>query len=115
MDARQPPLTIINRFLAIVALMMNALSVAPKVAFPQKVFFRLFLSLIYDLTAPDKFIDPFSSTILGAFVDALHAVRPSRVPQFAFAWLELVSHRAFMPKVCGFGTRREGPEHAATR
>jgi len=48
-------------------------------------------------------LDAFNSSILGAFVDAFHALRPSRVPQFAFAWLELISHRAFMPKVrcCG--------------
>ena len=129
---RQPPLSVLNRFLATVVLMMtqlSAASLATKVAFPQKVragrsgsptappaigadtappsawcapvqvFYRLFLSLIYDVTAPDKFLDAFNSTILGAFVDAFHALRPSRVPQFAFAWLELISHRAFMPKV----------------
>ena len=65
---------------------------------PQ-VFFRLFLSLIYDITAPDKYLDPFNSAILGALVDTFHSLRPSRIPQFAFAWLELIAHRAFMPKV----------------
>ncbi|KAG2431214.1 hypothetical protein HXX76_009742 [Chlamydomonas incerta] len=30
---------------------------------------------------------------------ALYALQPLSVPGFAFAWLELVSHRAFMPRV----------------
>ncbi|KAG2489762.1 hypothetical protein HYH03_011713 [Edaphochlamys debaryana] len=30
---------------------------------------------------------------------ALHAVQPLSVPGFAFAWLELVSHRSFMPRI----------------
>jgi hypothetical protein len=63
-----------------------------------QVFFRLFLSVISDVTAPDRVLDPFASVIMAAMVDALHSVRPTRVPQFAFAWLEIISHRAFMPK-----------------
>lgn len=121
----------VNRFLAIVVLLMTQMSAAnaaTKTPFAQKVrvcvayktrgravlwdgadgawcgcvcqvFFRLFLSLIYDITAPDRYLDPFNSAILGALVDTFHSLRPSRIPQFAFAWLELVSHRAFMPKV----------------
>ncbi len=30
---------------------------------------------------------------------ALHALQPLSVPSFAFAWLELVAHRAFMPRM----------------
>lgn len=30
---------------------------------------------------------------------ALHALQPLSVPGFAFGWLELISHRSFMPRV----------------
>jgi len=36
---------------------------------------------------------------LAAITDALLALQPLRVPAFAFSWLELVSHRCFMPKL----------------
>ncbi|KAI3845292.1 hypothetical protein MKW98_009358, partial [Papaver atlanticum] len=38
-------------------------------------------------------------TILTALTDTFHAFQPLKVPGFSFAWLELVSHRSFMPKL----------------
>jgi CCR4-NOT transcription complex subunit 1 len=32
-------------------------------------------------------------------VTVLHAIKPSRLPLFAFSWLELASHRFLMPKL----------------
>ena len=37
--------------------------------------------------------------MLAAFASALHALQPAVCPGFAFAWLELVSHRSFMPNL----------------
>lgn len=37
--------------------------------------------------------------VLMSFSSALHAVNPCSVPGFAFAWLELVSHRTLMPNL----------------
>ncbi|RXH93450.1 hypothetical protein DVH24_014026 [Malus domestica] len=37
--------------------------------------------------------------ILTAFANAFHALQPPKVPTFSFAWLELVSHRSFKPKM----------------
>ena len=37
--------------------------------------------------------------VLAAFASAFHALQPAACPGFAFSWLELVSHRAFMPKL----------------
>ena len=37
--------------------------------------------------------------VLTAFSNTLHTLQPQRLPGFAFAWLELVSHRMFMPKL----------------
>ncbi|KAL0482117.1 CCR4-NOT transcription complex subunit 1 [Acrasis kona] len=37
--------------------------------------------------------------LLLSFGEAIYELRPIRLPGFSFAWLELVSHRMFMPKL----------------
>lgn len=57
--------------------------------------------LFVELTSSDY--DPVLSTIapqvLIAFVNTLHILRPTRVPMFAYAWIEIISHRVFIGKV----------------
>lgn len=47
-------------------------------------------------------VDPFFETIqfqvLSAFCHTLRALKPNKVPSFAFAWLDFISHRTFMEK-----------------
>ena len=40
---------------------------------------------------------PAMTPLLGAYAQVYLALQPSAVPGFAFAWLQLVSHRCFMP------------------
>lgn len=44
-------------------------------------------------------LDSINFPVLTAFANALHALQPARLPGFAFAWLELASHRMLMPKL----------------
>ena len=67
--------------------------------FHQRAFFRLFSSWLFDLNAPDPSLDPIQPQVLSAFCSAFHTLQPSRLPGFAFSWMELVSHRMFMPKL----------------
>jgi len=67
--------------------------------FNQKPYLRLFTNLLYDLNTPDPSLDSSNIEVLNAFTHALHKLRPARCPAFAFAWMELVSHRMFMPKL----------------
>jgi CCR4-NOT transcription complex subunit 1 len=68
--------------------------------FSPKPYFRIFVALMEDLTIPDPALVGGSSTeVILQFATALHAIRPQVVPGFAFAWLELVSHRSFVPKL----------------
>mmetsp|Transcript_2543 Transcript_2543/g.3674 ORF Transcript_2543/g.3674 Transcript_2543/m.3674 type:complete len:2114 (+) Transcript_2543:96-6437(+) len=67
--------------------------------FNQKPFLRLFTNLLYDLNTPDPALDSSNQEVLNAFTHAFHILRPSRVPGFAFAWMELIAHRMFMPKL----------------
>jgi len=68
-------------------------------AFNQRAYLRLFGSWLFALNAPDQALDPIQLQILLAFHSAFDALRPAKLPGFAFAWLELVSHRMFMPKL----------------
>ena len=37
--------------------------------------------------------------VLTAFVNTYRILRPAKVPGFAFAWLELISHRVFIGRM----------------
>lgn len=67
--------------------------------FDQRPYFRLFLNLLQDLNVPDPVLDSSNTKLLAAFATTFHALQPSVVPAFAFSWLELVSHRMFMPNL----------------
>ncbi|GAB5366833.1 hypothetical protein AAMO2058_001177600 [Amorphochlora amoebiformis] len=67
--------------------------------FNQKPYLRLFTNLLYDLNTPDPSLDSSNIEVLNAFSHCFHTIRPARVPAFAFAWMELIAHRMFMPKL----------------
>ena len=67
--------------------------------FDQRPYFRLLSSLAQDLGVPDSKQEPnpAMTPLLGAYSQVYLALQPSAVPGFAFAWLQLISHRCFMP------------------
>ncbi|XP_048534491.1 CCR4-NOT transcription complex subunit 1-like isoform X2 [Triticum urartu] len=69
-----------------------------KVSFNPRPYFRLFINLLSELSTADLH-DGASFQVLTAFANAFHVLQPLRVPAWSFAWLELVSHRSFMPKL----------------
>jgi CCR4-NOT transcription complex subunit 1 len=75
----------------------------------QRPWFRLVLNLIMDLNAPSPLFDPISYGILSVFGTALHIVQPLVIPGFAFAWLELVSHRMFLPNLLSLKGQKGWP------
>lgn len=62
-------------------------------------FHRLFYMLLFEATLPENSLDPIMFPIMQAFVNVFHIVRPTKVPGFAYSWLELVSHRLFLSKM----------------
>ncbi|KAK6936303.1 CCR4-NOT transcription complex subunit 1, HEAT repeat [Dillenia turbinata] len=70
-----------------------------KMSFNPKPYFRMFINWLFDLLSPDPILDGANSQVLVAFANAFHLLQPLKVPAFSFAWLELVSHRSFMPKL----------------
>jgi CCR4-NOT transcription complex subunit 1 len=67
--------------------------------FAQRPFFRIIINLVQDLNANDPELDAISVPILMAFSRLFHDIRPALVPGFCMAWLELISHRTFMPRL----------------
>ncbi|CAN0526865.1 unnamed protein product, partial [Ectocarpus sp. 12 AP-2014] len=67
--------------------------------FDQRPYFRIFLDLVEEMNKPDRQLDNTNLQVLAAFTSAFHALQPAVCPGFAFSWLELVSHRSFMPKL----------------
>jgi len=69
----------------------------PSATFDQRPYFRLLLHLVQDLNSPDPSFEGNNLQVLAAFAGAFHALQPSLLPALAFAWLELVAHRSFLP------------------
>jgi CCR4-NOT transcription complex subunit 1 len=95
-----PRMALLNKVLHVVAkVLIRDCNGGKKGVMNQRAFFRLFANLLVDLNAPDPALDVMNPHLLGTFSNHLHMLQPSRVPGFAFAWLELVSHRMMMPKL----------------
>ncbi|KAL6906403.1 hypothetical protein ACP4OV_004004 [Aristida adscensionis] len=70
-----------------------------KASFNPRPYFRLFINWLSELTNSDLHYESANFQVLTAFANVFHVLQPLRVPAWSFAWLELVSHRCFMPKL----------------
>lgn len=72
---------------------------APVAMFDQRPYYRLLSNLMLDLGTADAKHDPNPSVLplLQTYYQIYVALQPSKVPGFAFGWLQLVSHKSFMP------------------
>lgn len=90
----------LKAILSLIVLVLNHHHVMRGETFNQKVFFRLFASLLCEF---NSFSDEVSETeraeLVLAFAQILLDLRPSYFPGFIFGWLGLVSHRDFLPLV----------------
>ncbi|KAH6817786.1 transcription regulator [Perilla frutescens var. frutescens] len=77
-----------------------------KASFNPRPYFRLFVNWLLDLCSLDPLFDGANFQVLTALANAFHAIQPLKVPGFSFAWLELVSHRSFMPKLLTVNTQK---------
>ncbi|KAJ3079072.1 hypothetical protein HDU99_000192 [Rhizoclosmatium hyalinum] len=67
--------------------------------FNQRPFFRLFSSLLNDLNLFEDQLQAVYYQILCKISNTLHTLQPSFLPGFTLSWLQLISHRFFMPKL----------------
>ncbi|KAG2672226.1 hypothetical protein I3843_13G029000 [Carya illinoinensis] len=92
-------LFLFSKILAVTVRFIQKNAEEKKESFNPRPYFRLFINWLLDLSSLDPVIDGANVQILAAFANAFHALQPLKVPAFSFAWLELVSHRSFMPKM----------------
>jgi CCR4-NOT transcription complex subunit 1 len=87
------------RVLGVVVNTMQKTSKENPNAFNPRPFFRMFIGLYMEILESNAADEVIMIPSLAAIADALLALQPLRIPAFAFSWLELVSHRSFMPKL----------------
>ncbi|KAJ0235619.1 Transcription regulator [Hirschfeldia incana] len=80
-----------------------------KTSLNPRPYFRLFINWLLDLCSLDPGTDGANFQVLTAFANAFHALQPLQVPAFSFAWLELVSHRSFLPKMLTLNGQKGWP------
>uniref|UniRef100_A0A0D3HGI2 Uncharacterized protein n=1 Tax=Oryza barthii TaxID=65489 RepID=A0A0D3HGI2_9ORYZ len=91
--------SLFNKILSVIVRIIQRDAEEKKVSFNPRPYFRLFINLLSELTTSDLHHDSANFQVLTAFANAFHVLQPLRVPAWSFAWLELVSHRSFMPKL----------------
>jgi len=87
------------RVLGVVVNIMQKTSKESPSAFNPRPYFRMFIGWYMELLEAAVGDEVVMIPSLAALADALLALQPLRIPAFAFSWLELISHRHFMPKL----------------
>ncbi|XP_076917682.1 uncharacterized protein LOC143577845 isoform X1 [Bidens hawaiensis] len=80
-----------------------------KTSFNPRPYFRLFIDWLLDLNSLDSVFEGANFQVLTALATSFHALQPLKVPAFSFVWVELVSHRSFMPKLLSGSLQKGWP------
>ncbi|KAL3649432.1 hypothetical protein CASFOL_005835 [Castilleja foliolosa] len=108
-DQGSGKLSLLPKVLAVTVKFIHKDAEEKKAAFNPRPYFRLFINWLLDLCSLDQVIDGANFQVLIALANAFHAIQPLKVPGFSFAWLELVSHRNFMPKLLTSNAQKGWP------
>lgn len=92
-------INLLNKVLGIVAGVLLQDHEGHQLEFQQLPYHRLFIMLFLELNSPEPILEAISYQVLMAFCHTLHILRPAKSPGFAYAWLELVSHRSFLGRL----------------
>ena len=88
-----------DSLLAIVILIMNKHQVTRGERFNQRVFFRLWSSVINEWNDFAREGAAQDREMLMVFAHNLKTLNPAHFPAFFFGWLTLIAHRVFMPSI----------------
>ncbi|KAL9175940.1 hypothetical protein ABFS82_02G145600 [Erythranthe guttata] len=80
-----------------------------RASFNPRPYFRLFINWMLDLCSLDPVFDGANYQVLTALASSFHHLQPLKVAGFSFAWLELISHRSFMPKLLTTNAQKGWP------
>jgi len=90
---------LLNKVLGIVAGVLLIDHEVRQTNFQQVPYHRIFIMLFLELNSPDAILENINFQVLTAYCNMLHILRPAKAPGFAFAWLEIVSHRMFLGRI----------------
>lgn len=65
--------------------------------FNQKPYYRLLINILTAVNNSSFFNPKTHLLILFSLADLFSKLNPNKYPAFSFAWLELISHKQFMP------------------
>jgi len=65
--------------------------------FSQKPYYRVLLNVLTRTNNSDCFNAKTHGLVLFSLADLFNKLNPNKYPGFAFAWLELISHKDFIP------------------
>ncbi|KAI9280718.1 CCR4-Not complex component, Not1-domain-containing protein [Sporodiniella umbellata] len=97
--AENDRVNLFKNVLSIIALTISQVHEQRQQQFDQRPFLRLFTSLLCELHTSEQQLQKIYMSLLSAMSNTLSALQPSQFPGFTFAWLQLISHRLFMPKL----------------
>ncbi|OIT36093.1 PREDICTED: CCR4-NOT transcription complex subunit 1 [Nicotiana attenuata] len=108
-DQGSSKLLLLPKVLAVTVKFIQKDAEEKKLTFNPRPYFRLFINWLLDLCSLDPVFDGANFQVLTALANAFHALQPLKIPGFSFAWLELVSHRSFMPKLLAGNAQKGWP------
>ena len=89
--------TYMDSLLAIITLVMNKHAVTRGERFNQRIFFRLWSSILNEWNDYARDGPAQDRDMLLVFANSFKALNPAHFPAFSFGWLTLIAHRVFMP------------------
>ncbi|KAI5070413.1 hypothetical protein GOP47_0014756 [Adiantum capillus-veneris] len=98
-DSSMAKINLLNKVLSVTIRVIQKAADEKKTNFYPRPYFRLFVVWLMEFNAPDPQLEASNFQVLTAFANAFMQLHPLRVPAWSFAWLELISHRMFMPKL----------------
>ncbi|KAL2477889.1 transcription regulator [Forsythia ovata] len=98
-DEGSGKLSLLPKVLAVIVKFIQKDADEKRTSFNPRPYFRIFINWLLDLCFLDPVFDGANFQVLTALANAFHALQPLKIPGFSFAWLELISHRGFMPKL----------------
>ncbi|KAG1050197.1 hypothetical protein G6F43_007509 [Rhizopus delemar] len=92
-------LALFNKVLSIIVLVISQMHDQRQQQFDQRPFLRFFTCLLCELHTSEQQLQTVYMSALTALSNTFSTLQPAQFPGFTFAWLQLVSHRLFMPKL----------------
>ena len=88
-----------NSILSLIILVLNNHHVVRGEQFNQRMFFRLFSTMLYDWYDFGRVDNSQDKEMVLVFADSFLLLEPHYFPAFTYGWLNLISHRVFMPAI----------------